>query len=80
MTRLPSDPTPPDPTAGLTDPRTSHHAPDILGSGPGAPEPIDDAADAPESEPIERDATEDPAEGARGLVDPRSEIPDPSEP
>lgn len=73
MSQAPDEPTPPDPTAGLSDPR---HVP-----GPDLFEPAGDSGPgvnpAPEAEPEGRSADDDPDAGTRGLVDPRSEVPGP---
>lgn len=73
MTTDPDDPTPPDPTAGLTDPRTIYPGPDFDGpaiGGSTGPNPAPEA----ESEPDGRGDPDAEAEDeVRGLVDPREE-------
>jgi len=77
---LPSEaPTPPEPTSGLADPRTIRQGPEILEAGPdeapgGTPEDS-----SPDQAPA-REGEEGPDGGARGLVDPRGDIPEPSAP
>lgn len=73
------DPKSTGPEAGLTDPRPTHHGPEILGSGPDAPSGTD-PGDVPADDPAGPEDVDDGAAEARGLADPRSEVTDPSEP
>jgi len=77
---LPSEsPAPPDPTAGLADPRSSNQGPDILGTRPEVTSGANPVAASSEGAPG-REAEDDPGDEARGLVDPRGEVPEPSAP
>ena len=70
----PDETRPPDPPVGLADPRTIYPGPEMF--APGAALNPSDSPDGPPP-PAESDESD---LGVPGLVDPRAEIPDPTNP